>query len=1559
MSSEEHTGGDKSKTSPGSFAADETEFRNGEKDLGVSPVRNLPCLEDQSTALESQSDRQTDADMDGAECSTPTLTIKSESKSLLTIDTLPKNAIVTDEGLLQLSSTVGNNSNLINLGIRLGFSYQEAREYKQTNYTGGEVGHQGTTKMLFEWKMKHMGYIRDLYAALEKSALAAVAEVVLLQEEGSYTYPEVPLSGSEDSFITMFKEELTQYYLDDYCCVKTDPWDEREFKLNQYFINMALCQENTSTGKVTKIPLKGGHNDLFDLKVNERLRNRILVFGEGGMGKTTLCKKLAYDWATKKEQSPLRNIPIVCALEFQKLQESDNVADAIHNQLLCKDSDITPNKIRQFIKANPKKIAIVLDGYDEFDPNSHKGDINDLLSCKIMYQVVTLITTRPWHACLLRQKTQMYAQVSLDGFDADGIKAYVSQYFEDEPVANRCYESILANGIMLQLSRTPILLSMICYLNKVCSEDIDHLDTLNSLFAKFLRALFVNNIDRVGETQRPLYHEMITEVIDMAELEEFWDNLGEIALRGVLVPGKKLMFSMEVFQGREYIGEVGLKLGILVQQKLKVTRDNVFESMKIVYSFPHLLFQEKCAGDFLAAHSDVLDSTLQGVDGVGEAISLQYALAFTCGRRLREENCQSRLRSKKIIQRLSEMQDISGDTTLFLSETEHLGNIIPDFLDDMLAIKSYHFARSLFLLSIVLNHESQAGSELIEEITSLDKDRPVHSPDQDYDGRLCDCLLYFLKSASLNNCHLQPCGSLTLTNSINKIQLFDFLSMAMKVFTELRDISVMKYSADFSLPRGYTDDGNSPSKYTMLQELHLSYGLEPINLSELLNLMVGLNFDALALSISNCQMDMISHASQISHSMNPGFRQYTGIRKIELTSIETPVEMTYLLETAARFCPMLMDLNLNFMTLNMPTCASLEDWPIAFLGKTSLKRLNIGYTDKPIQAMDLIKVLSLYCTCLKRCYLTDVEVEIRSPMDIEFVDFAEKLAVEEFELNNLHSTVNFADIMCLVGKTCSGVKLISLNRFKLSIPNLVEIRKIGLCENPELEDIRIRMTKSASTTPLSDQGGESTGGVSDSPQDQISASASAKKFDSPDDEIKTGVKTDKRDSLSMHGDAYLAVGGHSLPSITYQSNMMARDCADERRLSSFDNRTHIPLETSSKLSTNVISASRTISKPMDVSCDTPNLHQHTHSATENRVQVNTSQVRGNVIPNANEIKRLLKHFSPDVMPESGSLPTTDKEVSLIFLNKNIPKDWFSLLDLLALTAAASSNLKRLRLLDVNVEIPSLSLLKSYPFRVGIKHLIMAKTRFRNASLVQVLNVVAAVCPNLQLLGLSDWLEEIGPNINVDYNSPCNLNLTEIRVEFLHNSVSLHGMLSLTSAICPSLRILSIANIKGSMSRPSEESTQSRKCHTPPPRFQLSLIRCWSPISIPELLSLMRRFYQGAILKVALWDCQLAIPPERSDYSWYSERHHYQVHLTKCRARLVGMTVQNTMSKTCPFFDRVVNDDDDELLKYQTPGQTNLFDEASFFDDRRRLMHYAFLQHEIDAIESPSSPRDVY
>lgn len=95
---------------------------------------------------------------------------------------VPKNAIIKDTQLLDLSSAIGNNSKILKLGLKLKFTYQQSRDYKQMNYTGGDVSHDGTTKMLFDWKSRSNGYVRDLYCALQESELVAIAEEKLLRE---------------------------------------------------------------------------------------------------------------------------------------------------------------------------------------------------------------------------------------------------------------------------------------------------------------------------------------------------------------------------------------------------------------------------------------------------------------------------------------------------------------------------------------------------------------------------------------------------------------------------------------------------------------------------------------------------------------------------------------------------------------------------------------------------------------------------------------------------------------------------------------------------------------------------------------------------------------------------------------------------------------------------------------------------------------------------------------------------------------------------------------------------------------------------------------------------------------------------------------------------------------------------------------------------------------------------------------------------------------------------------------------------------------------------------
>ena len=93
-----------------------------------------------------------------------------------------------------------------------------------------------------------------------------------------------------------------------------------------------------------------------------------LVEGSPGIGKTTFCLKLAYDWAHGK-------IPSECSFpkfEFVlllKCRDIDgNIMDTIREQLLPRDIDEeTVEKFLHFMKDihNQEKILIILDGLDE------------------------------------------------------------------------------------------------------------------------------------------------------------------------------------------------------------------------------------------------------------------------------------------------------------------------------------------------------------------------------------------------------------------------------------------------------------------------------------------------------------------------------------------------------------------------------------------------------------------------------------------------------------------------------------------------------------------------------------------------------------------------------------------------------------------------------------------------------------------------------------------------------------------------------------------------------------------------------------------------------------------------------------------------------------------------------------------------------------------------------------------------------------------------------------------------------------------------------------------
>ena len=96
----------------------------------------------------------------------------------------------------------------------------------------------------------------------------------------------------------------------------------------------------------------------------------VLIEGEPGMGKTTYCQKLVFDWASKQCHEWDETFPSIDVLLFLRCRGiKSTIWDAIEDQIL--PDEIKPEEKEmffQFLKENPSKVLLVLDGLDEADP---------------------------------------------------------------------------------------------------------------------------------------------------------------------------------------------------------------------------------------------------------------------------------------------------------------------------------------------------------------------------------------------------------------------------------------------------------------------------------------------------------------------------------------------------------------------------------------------------------------------------------------------------------------------------------------------------------------------------------------------------------------------------------------------------------------------------------------------------------------------------------------------------------------------------------------------------------------------------------------------------------------------------------------------------------------------------------------------------------------------------------------------------------------------------------------------------------------------------------------
>ena len=319
---------------------------------------------------------------------------------------------------------------------------------------------------------------------------------------------------------------------------------------------------------------------------------KTLVEGSPGIGKTTFCLKLAYDWAHGKipAESSFPKFEVVLLLKCRDID--GDIMGTIREQLLPRDiEEKIVEKLLHFLKDihNQQNILIILDGLDEL-PEKSQHHVDELLNRRILPFCHVLATSRQERGIEVRKNFVFDIHLEIKGYTESDAIVYVRRHFKtigQSPKGERLIGEMQQNTFLNALQNNPLNLLLLC----VVYEDYEgKLPTSRTeLYQVIVQCLL----------RRHCAKRNLPAPEDDSALEKKFEKeifaLGELAWLCLLSDRYGFRENELVEFERQYPGLVARELGLLYKE----------ESLKRLkpqheYCFLHKTFQEYVAAAYIA-----------------------------------------------------------------------------------------------------------------------------------------------------------------------------------------------------------------------------------------------------------------------------------------------------------------------------------------------------------------------------------------------------------------------------------------------------------------------------------------------------------------------------------------------------------------------------------------------------------------------------------------------------------------------------------------------------------------------------------------------------------------------------------------------------------------------------------------------------------------------------------------------------------------------------------------------------------------------------------------------
>ena len=320
----------------------------------------------------------------------------------------------------------------------------------------------------------------------------------------------------------------------------------------------SLCIEGVSAAK--------------QLRLND---HKILMKGDPGMGKTTLCKKIAWDWT----RGLLTGYHVVFFVYVKFVKPQDVIENIILKQNpFIAGLNLNERKIDMILRTFGSRCLLILDGLDEHALGTNTDVVKIIrgekcLDCNIIVTSCPHSTREVEGYFSVTAKVEGFTESKAEQFASkilgDGHKDKITAVLKFNPIDFSKDEPIY---------KCPILLSFMCLL--VREDDIDLSNTtmhIGEVYTRMVRCLYKKYLIRKEEQLH----------FDIDKFETTVAKIGKLALKTLLSGDPLLQRSVVIKE----VGPDAFDYGLLIghEDAHRLPRD---ETADIFVTFPHPSVQE-------------------------------------------------------------------------------------------------------------------------------------------------------------------------------------------------------------------------------------------------------------------------------------------------------------------------------------------------------------------------------------------------------------------------------------------------------------------------------------------------------------------------------------------------------------------------------------------------------------------------------------------------------------------------------------------------------------------------------------------------------------------------------------------------------------------------------------------------------------------------------------------------------------------------------------------------------------------------------------------------------